>query len=352
MSGKRYKSKKEIGLFAQADQLKELSELGDPLEKLSKAIDFEMFREELELSMLNGDKQSNAGCKPYDVVLMFKIIILKRYNNLSDEQAEFQIKNQLTFQRFLGISIGDRVPDARTIWLFQDKLIKRGLEERLFSKFQRYLDCKGCYYNAGQIVDSSFGEVRRPRNTKSENEQIKSGNGDRLWENNPYKKRQKDIEARFSVKRGQVYYGYKDHINIDKKSKLIHSYAVTSASVHDSQVLEKLVSNQGQELYGDGAYVGATIEKLLRDKDITSQIIERSYRGSPLTLEQRENNRRKSKIRCRVEHVFGFISTNMKGLKLRCIGYSRAKGVIGLINLVYNMCRYEQIERLNLLGVK
>ena len=351
MSVKRYKERKDIGLFAQEDQLKELSKLGDPLEKLSRVIDFEMFREELESSMLNHEKQSNSGCKPYDVVMMFKIIILKRYNNLSDEQTEFQIKNQLTFQRFLGISIGDRVPDARTIWLFQDKLVKNNIEERLFYKFQSYLDSKGCYYKEGQVIDSTFGETRRSHNTKSENDQIKSGGGDKLWEDNKYKKRQKDIDAGWSTKRGQFYYGYKDHIKIDKRSKLINSYSVTKASVHDSQVLEKLISekDKGQEVYGDRAYIGVSIEKMLQDKDITSQILERSYRGIPLTLEQRENNRKKSKIRCRVEHVFGFIKNSMQGLYLRCVGYPRAKGVIGLTNLVYNMCRYEQIERLNLL---
>ena len=78
-------------------------------------IDFEMFRPELEGNMLNHDKKSNAGCKPYDVVMMFKIILLKRFYNLSDEQAEYQITDRLSFKEFLGLSSGDRVPDARSI---------------------------------------------------------------------------------------------------------------------------------------------------------------------------------------------------------------------------------------------
>ena len=350
----KYKNQGRVGLFDKEESVSKLSKLGNPLEKLHKVIDFEMFRSELEEDMLNHDKKSNAGCKPYDVVMMFKIILLKRFYNLSDEQAEYQITDRLSFRDFLGLSSGDKVPDSRSIWLFQDTLIQKGLEETLFNQFHKYLDNLGLFVNEGKIIDASFVEVPRQRNRKEENEKIKSGEGSELWNDNPSKKRQKDIDARWTEKNGEKFYGYKDHTKIDTKSKLIDTYDVTSAEVHDSKPTEKLLSEEdrGQELHADSAYIGEPINNMLKDKEIIPQIIERAFRGKPLTDEQKENNRIKSKTRCRVEHVFGFVSNSMNDFYIRSIGFRRAKGVIGLINLVYNMYRYEQIVRLNLLPLK
>ncbi|MDR2970611.1 MAG: IS5 family transposase [Bacteroidales bacterium] len=349
-----YKQSGKVGFFDKETTSLKMSKLGNTLEKLHKVIDFEMFRIDLEDNLLKIDKKSNAGCKPYDVVLMFKIILLKRFYNLSDEQAEYQINDRLSFKEFLGLSSGDRVPDARTIWLFQDNLIKQNLEEKLFEKFHNYLDNKGLFVNEGKIVDASFVEVPRQRNKKEENEEIKSGKGEKLWKDKPHKKCQKDIDARWTEKGGEKFYGYKDHTKIDTKSKLIDTYEVTSAEVHDSQALEKLVgaSDKGQELHADSAYTGEPIDKMLKDREIIPQIIERAFRGKPLTEAQREQNHIKSKVRSRVEHVFGFVSNNMNDFYIQSIGFQRVKGVVGLINLVYNMCRYEQIVRLNLLPIK
>ena len=349
-----YKNTGHTGLFDRESSLEKLSKLGNPLEKLHKVIDFEMFRPELEENLLNPNKKSNAGCKPHDVVLMFKIILLKRFYNLSDEQAEYQINDRLSFKEFLGLSSGDRVPDARTIWLFQDNLIQKNLEATFFEQFHRYLDNLGLFVNEGKIIDASFVEVPRQRNKKEENAKIKSGEGAELWNENPYKKRQKDIDARWTEKGGQKYYGYKDHAKIDTKSKLIDTYEVTSAEVHDSQPTEKLLreEDRGQELHADSAYIGDKIDNMLKNRGIIPQIIERAFKGKPLTDEQKENNHIKSKVRCRAEHAFGFVTNSMNDFYIKAIGFQRAKGIVGLINLVYNMCRYEQIVRLNLLPIK
>ena len=354
MSILKYKQTGRVGLFDKDETSEKLSRLGNPLEKLHKVIDFEMFRSEIESNMLNQDKKSPAGCKPFDLVMMFKIILLKRFYNLSDEQAEYQINDRLSFKEFLGLSSGDRIPDSRTIWLFQEKLIQKNLEEKLFSHFHKYLDDLGLFVNEGKIVDASFVEVPRQRNKKEENEKIKAGEGDQLWNDKPKKKRQKDIDARWTQKGSEKFYGYKDHAKIDAKSKLIDTYEVTSAEVHDSQPIEKLLREEdsGQELHADSAYIGEPIEKTLREKGIISKIIERAFKGKPLTDEQKESNRIKSKTRCRVEHVFGFVTNNMNDFYIQSIGFQRAKGIVGLINLVYNMCRYEQIVRLAILPIQ
>jgi IS5 family transposase len=353
MSISKYKQTGRIGLFDKDETSEKLSKLGNPLEKLRKVIDFDMFRSNLEANMLNQDKKSAAGCKPYDVVMMFKIILLKRFYNLSDEQTEYQINDRLSFKEFLGLNSGDRVPDSRTIWLFQESLIQKNLEEKLFEKFHDHLDDLGLFINEGKMLDASFVEVPRQRNKKDENVKIKAGEGTELWNEQPKKKCQKDIDARWTQKRGEKFYDYKDHTKTDTKSKLIDKYTVTSAEVHDSQAVEELIEDKdsGQELHADSGYIGEPIDKMLKEKGIIPQIIERAFKGKPLTDEQKENNRIKSQTRCRVEHVFGFVSNNMNDFYMQSIGFQRAKGVIGLINLVYNMCRYEQIVRLKLLPI-
>jgi len=217
MKTAKYKSTGRIGFFDKDETSAKLSKLGNPLEKLHKVIDFEMFRLDLEENMLNRNKKSSAGCKPFDVIMMFKIILLKRFYNMSDEQAEYQINDRLSFKEFLGLSSGDRVPDSRTIWLFQENLVKNNLEENLFDQFRKYrvlrtqykyLDDLGLYVNEGKIIDASFVEVPRQRNKKEENAEIKAGRGAELWNEQPHKKRQKDIDARWTEKRGEKFYGY------------------------------------------------------------------------------------------------------------------------------------------------
>ncbi|MDR1524851.1 MAG: transposase, partial [Tannerella sp.] len=109
------------------------------------------------------------------------------------------------------------------------------MEKILFQRFNDYLDGLGLFINEGQIIDASFVEVPRQRNHSDENKQIKEGKGDELWENEPHKKWQKDIDAGWTKKNNETFFGYKNHVKADDKSKLIATYEVTDASIHDSQ---------------------------------------------------------------------------------------------------------------------
>ena len=132
----------------------------------------------------------------------------------------------------------------------------------------------------------------------------------------------------------------KDHLKTDVKSKFILKATVTAANVHDSQEVKPLTKKGDNILYGDSAYIGEGIGKILKKKEIEGRICERSYRNKPLTQEQKESNREKSRIRARVEHVFGFMTNTMKGLYVRTIGLARATFSIIMMNLTYNLCRY------------
>lgn len=344
---RKFKTKGKIGLFDKQFATEYLSVMGNPLEAISNVFDFEYFRPILEERLLNTNKKSDAGAKPFDPVLMFKIILIQRYYNLGDEQVEYQIVDRTSFKSFLGLESGDKVPDQKTIWAFRERLTNLGLVEDLFDKFRDYLKDKGLIFNEGKIIDASFTEVPRQRNTREENKQIKEENGDELWNDNSYKKSHKDIDARWTQKNGENYYGYKDHVKIDAKSKLIDTYIVSDASVHDSRALELLLTeeDENQPLYADSAYTGPDQEQAILDFKMDNQVCEKGRRNKPLSSEQIAKNRIKSKTRSRVEHVFGFMERSMRGLYIWSIGLARATGIIGLINLTYNIFRYEQLLR-------
>ena len=328
----------QINLFAEETQLAKLSKLGDSLERL-KIIDFESFRPTLT-DGLKKERKSRAGRPSFDNVMMFKVLVLQRLFNLSDEQTEYQITDRMSFQRFLGLSLGEKVPDAKTIWLFRNTLTESGIIENLFSQFNRMLEERGIITHKGTIIDATFVDAPRQRNSRDENKQIKDGKIPEEWEKKPHKLAQKDTDARWTKKGNETHFGYKDHAKVDADSKLVTDYAVTPANVHDSNEFEDFVDENDEAIYADSAYVGKKLPK-----HIKNEVCEKGYRNRPLTAEQKENNRRKSKIRSRIEHVFGFMTMSMHGLTVRSIGFQRAAFNIGLTNLVYNLCRFAYLCR-------
>ena len=305
MNRQIYKSQGNKSLFDEQFNYERLLAIGNPLEAMNKVIDFEMFRSSLEEKLLNTEKKNNAGAKPFDVVMMFKIIILQRYYGLGDKQAEYQIIDRTSFKKFLGLETGDKVPDEKTVWAFRENLTTTGLVEKLFKQFNEYLESIDLIFNEGQLVDASFTIAPRQRNTKEENKKIKNGEGDDLWNDNPHKKSHKDIDARWTKKNNETFFGYKNHAKVDTKSKFINEYVVTDASVHDSQALDALLTKKdnGQDLHADSAYTGDEQEKTIAKFKMKNKVTEKGYRNKPLTDSQNKKNRKKSKIRARVEHV-------------------------------------------------
>lgn len=324
----------------------QLSKQGDPLERLSAVIDWEMFRVILETIDAKARK-SGAGRKPTDRVLMFKVLILQRLHNLADERLEFQIKDRLSFMRFLGLELAGNVPDARTLWAFREELKAHNLVDALFDVFNTQLFNLGVSMKSGQIVDATFVPVPIQRNSREDNKAVKAGDTPSEWTDK--QAAHKDMDARWTKKNSQSHYGYKDHINIDADTKLITQWVASDASVHDSQAIEAVLraaSVGGANVHADSAYRSQEIEALLTDKQLTSHIHERAYKDKPLTDEQNASNKTKSKVRARVEHVFGHMQTAMGGMLVRSIGFARANVAIGLMNLTYNLMRIECLIRL------
>lgn len=336
---------KSRGLFDEQFRLEKLTKKQDPLKRLSSHIDFEYFRKPLE-AFFYKDKETDKGGRPaYDCVLMFKMLILQRYYNVSDDAIEYAVLDRLSFMRFLGLGINDNVPDAKTIWLFRDNLTKGNMIEKLFGYLDKQLDKDGIIVHKGKLVDASIVEVPVQRNSRDENKQLKEGSVPEEWSEN--KVRQKDTDAKWVTHNGKDYFGYKNHIKADSKTKLITGYKATAANIHDSEMLETLVDKKedgGQPLNADSAYRSEAIEEMCRSKNIESQIHEKGYRNKPLTKRQQQRNKKKSKTRARVEHIFGFMTNSMNEMYLHYRNFVRNEAGIGLMNLTYNLFRLVQLN--------
>lgn len=333
------------GFWDLEERQSKLNQKKDLLVRLNEIIAWETFRPLLE-QLHDKPRKSKAGRKPIDEIVMFKLLILQQLYNISDEELEYQVSDRLSFMQFLNFGLADEVPDATTVWLFRKQLTEQGLIELLFERFDEFLIEQGYTAKGGQIIDATLIPVPQQHNSNDGNKQIKQGETPASWQDNPHKRRQKDTDARWTKKGGKSYFGYKDHICIDVEHGLIRRYAVTDASVHDSQVLGQLLDedNDRDQIWADSAYRSQAIEETLELIGFESQIHERGYRNHPLTKEQKLSNRAKSRIRAKVEHIFGSWVMQMGGKLMRSIGIVRAKTQLGLKNLTYNLLRYTFLE--------
>ena len=358
------------GLFDVDERLRRLSELGDQLLAFAGAVNFEIFCPELERALAYSDG-AQGGRPPFDAVMMFKILVIQAANNLSDERTEFLINDRLSFMRFLGLSLADRVPDARTIWLFREKLTKAAAIKPLFVRFDPALRAAGFLAMGGQIVDASLIAAPKQRNTEEEKKAIREGRIPEAWKAKPAKLRHKDRDARWTVKFSKAKpkadgslppvdiaiptFGYQNHVAIDREYGLIRRWDATDAAAYEgARLREGLLdpTNTAGAVWADTAYRSKANEEFLAKHGFVSRIHRKAPKGlrearprRPMAETTRRANALKSKVRSRVEHVFA-VQKNKMELFIRTIGAARATTKIGLVNLVYNMKRLVFLNRL------
>ncbi len=289
-----------------------LSAAGDPLERLALVVDFELFRDELDAALARSDR-TKGGRPPYDTVLMFKVLVLQTLYTLSDDQTEYQIRDRLSLMRFLGLALEDRVPDAKTVWLYREQLTQAGAVERLFAGFDAALRAAGYLAMAGQIVDATVVEARRPR-----------------------------TELLIPM------FGYKNHLGIDRRYGFIRGFTVTDAATHDGGQLGRLLDpdNTASPVWADTAYRSAANVALLARRGLvprcpSSSAPSRAAGRCQPTSPAATPPGRGSGVA--VEHVFATQKCRL-GLLIRTVGLARATTKLGLANLVTNMRRLTWLE--------
>ena len=311
-----------------------LDKAGDPLVKLNAMVKWDELDKLLDpIRFKTGEKGGRPATNPLVVV---KLLLLQSLYNLSDDACEYMVNDRLSFKRFLGLSTSQKAPDAKTIWLYRERIKYQKLHDIIFDWFAAQIENAGYKAQEGQIIDASFIPTHKPtgKHKKQFAEEIPL---------TPAQASQIDPDATFTKKGAETHHGYKNHIQIDKKHKIIRKVKVTTASTHDSQEFANLVDPEGNDdsnVWADSAYRSEASEKMLKEKNCISQVHERAYRNTPLSAEQKASNRKKSSSRVRVEHIFGHMATSMGGTVMHVVGLARVEVKVMMKNLAYNMQRF------------
>ena len=336
-------------LFLAEQREAKLAQFTGRLDYLSKLVDWQGLARAVNEATGREGPRPKGGRPPYPTEALLKVVVLQQlYGNLSDEEMEYCLLDRMSWQSFTGLAGHRHLPDARTIWAFKELLAKEGGAEALFDIVGEQLAAAGLKARGGQIVDATFVTVPKTGLDEEEKETIKNGETPAHWSDK--QAAHKDTDARWTKKHNKSFYGYKAHINADQKHKLIRAIDVTPANVDDRVPLEGLLDDsdarkqEGKTVHADRGYHGEAVREMLKSKGLIDGVARKDDPRRHDQTEIHERNHALSRIRARVEHVFGDWWQS-SGKTLRCIGKVRAKSQTILRACVYNLRRWVTLDR-------
>jgi transposase, IS5 family len=258
-----------------------------------------------------------TGRPGFPALVMFKALLLAQWYSLSDPELEDCLKDRLSFKQFVGLGIEDDVPDETTLCRFRNRLMEKRLLEKLFRLVNEQLEGKGLFVKKGTLIDASILEAE--------------GGKKKL------EKRQ-DKEATWTKKNDKSYYGYKAHAAMDHESWLVHHLDATTASVHDSQVWDGLLTNEEKAVFADKGYYDEGYKALLRRQGVYCGILDKAKLNHPLSPRQEKRNKQKSRVRCNIERFFAVLKDRYKA-EVRYLGLLKNKEHLFSLGLAYNLER-------------
>ena len=312
----------KTSLFADQEREAKLNKLGDALRVMEQHVDFAALADEVDRAAPRPSRE-RGGRPPFPTEMMVRILLIQQMFNLSDEQMEFQLLDRLSFQRFVGLRASSQIPDRTTVWTFKERLIKAGASESIFDAVNQQLSRHGYIARGGQMIDASIVQAPRQSMSKEEKELVGEGAMPIKW--SPAKRRQKDMDARWTKKHGKSYYGYKVSANADNRYKLVRKIIVSTASEHDTLHFEGVLdpTNTNRDILADKGYVYGEREARLNQQGWRMRIQRKGSKDKPISETQKRRNTRIAKTRARVEHVFAGLA-QLGGKSLRSIGLARA----------------------------
>jgi IS5 family transposase len=286
----------------------------DFLEKLVKEISFGRIQRELDKLY-----SSTIGRPSHPPMVMFRMMLLQFFYNLSDPQVEEQVNDRLSFRKFVGLDLEGKVPDETSLVRFRQRLIEHGVEKKLLGIVNQQLAAKGLLVKKATIVDATLIQAA-PANPTSQEEP-------------------KDPDAGYTSRKGKAFYGYKAHVASDADGGFVRKASLTSASVHDSQMFEKVLPPEQEYVFADKAYASEEREQTLASQNIASGIAYKAYRNRPLTSRQKKTNSCFASIRCRIEKIFGHWKRNVGYRRVRYIGLLKNELELQFRCVTYNLRR-------------
>jgi len=265
-------------------------------------------------------KGGRPGCR---VGVLLRVMILQHLYGLSDPQAEEQLKDRLSFQKFVQLDAHETVPDETTICRFRQRLIQCGMHEELLELLNSQLEARGYIVKRTTLVDATLIESSRKRPAA---QAARTGQAP-------------DADARYTRKYSQSYYGYKAHVSSDAQHQLIRRAVISAANANDADLLERVAPPDSGSLYADKAYDTKANHLWLRQQGIKSQIAKKGAHHIKLTARDRQDNRRKSRVRGGIERVFAHWKKWQDYRRARYLGLARNQLELTLKAVTYNLKR-------------
>lgn len=324
----------DFNQFVLREQYRKVKGLGDRLELMKWQIDWEAFRP-LVAGVFYDDKET--GGRPHtDEIVVVRAMLLQSWYGLSDQELEFQVHDRLSFRNFLDFP--ESVPDFTTVWKIRERLQKAGAERKIWKELKRQLNRKGYSIKKGVIQDATFIEADLGRKRYWKEKKARE-RGEKI-EYTEKQLRHIDKDGSFSVKSGQVHYGYKNHVKSDVGHQLIRDYEVTTASLHDSKV--DLVENMDGPAYRDKGYFG---KKLHANDGVKDKTMKRAVRGKKLNAAEKKRNRAISGVRSPGERLFAVTKRVFHGERTRVKTLARVSIKEMLKCFAYNLYQLVTLEK-------
>ena len=290
------------------------------LDRLDSLVDWQPIRRELE-----GLFSATTGRLPQPPLAVFKMLLLQNFHGLSDPQCEAQVRDRLSWRRFVGLALTESVPDETTLVRFRQRLIEHGLHRQLLALVNEQLAAQGLMVREVTLVDATLVQAARRAPAKGAR-----GGG--------------DADADYTVKAGQPHYGYKAHVAADRQHTLIRRAELSAASVHDSQRFEAVVAGDEQVVIADKAYDSEARRQWLKRRGVVNGILRRARRGACLSETDRLMNRALSAIRSGIEKIFGHWKRNLGYRRGRYVGWARNRLELELKCVVWNLKRWVNVS--------
>jgi transposase, IS5 family len=294
------------------------------LETIAREVDFTPAEERVAATYGQGGR---PACR---VGVLLRVMILQHLYGLSDPQAEEQLKDRLSFQKFVQLDAHEAVPDETTICRFRQRLIECGLHEQLLELLNAQLETRGYIVRRTTLVDATLVESSRKR---PDAQAAAEG-------------RAPDADASYTRKYNQSFYGYKAHISSDAEHQLIRAAVISTAKVQDAHVFERIAPPDTKTIYGDKAYDTKANQAWLQQHGIQSGISKKGAHHIKLTERDRQSNRRKQRVRGHIERIFAHLKKWQHYRRVRYLGLARNQLELTLKAVAYNLKRLVGIMEL------
>lgn len=291
----------------------------ESLERIGEVVDWE------RLGGLVEDIYSAGEGRPsYPPLMMVKVMLLQQWYGASDPQMEEALRDRLSFRRFVGLGLHEESPDHSTISRFRGRLTERGLLEGMMEELNRQMEERGLMVKTGTLMDATLVESQGKRVSKEE--------------------KATDKDAAWTRKGKRYHYGYKVHIGVDEGSGLIRKAVMTQANVNDTEVADELISGDEKAVYADRAYDTHERRRRLKRMGIEDRIMKRGNKHHPeVSEEDSRKNEMISRVRAKVEKVFGTLKRTYGYSRVRYMGLERNTTEMWLKCMAYNLRRADRL---------